>query len=356
MSLSVLLLSGCLLDSGSRPDVASRTIILRPNADGGLTEISGGGGWVDIDEATADDDSSYVSSSQSQFTMLSRTELFGLTNPAGSVGTIASITVYARAKETAPAGRLGIGLQLPNDGESTLYNLTSSYANYSHTSTTSPTTGVAWTWEELDALQAGLVHTVQIPATSSTIRTTQMYVEVTYTLSDWNVAPSNVFSFSGDADTAIKEYLENTTITDSNVSTLITYLEATVGTYRVTPLDVPKMDESLSKLPLVYIWTTGLRAEFRETDTEQVSTTTRILVWAENNDPETSADEVQSICGAIASALQQTDKTQGSDWAEFYSNYGEPDVSAAEIQFIDVGDDVGYCRGELTVNWGHYAG
>ena len=328
------------------------SLTIYPITTGDLTDMTAVGGTDKVALVTDGNTSTGILT-----TPVGGYETFNTATLSRRVGDIVSVTVTARQGIVQGMGPTTITSLLirilgTTYASATRFPGAGAVERFSGTWATNPDTGLDWEWTDFP-IQVGTRHW---PDAGLKVLTSELEVRIIYTLSDWNEAPANIFSFSGDADTAISEYLQNTAITDSNVSTLITYLEATVGTYRVTPLDVPKMDESLGKLPLVYIWTTGLRAEFLETDTEQVSTTTRILVWAENNNPETSADEVQAICGAIASALQQSDKTSGSDWADFYSNWGEPDVVSQEIQFITIGDDVGYCRGELTVDWGHFSG
>ena len=360
--MSLLLVSGCLVGYEGGHDVASnRTVILIPNGAGSATAITTALPDVAhyLNVQTSDGDSSTVISIfGSPLATNFQVDTYALPDSPSSIGTIDNVTVNVRSRKSAGASAQAVSPYIyvesvgyfPSPGQA----ITSSFVTYSNEWTEHPGFSRAWTWDDVSRLEAGVRHTSLNE--TGTILTTHVWVEVNYTVSDWDEAPANLFTFLSDADTALKEYLENTTITHSNVSTLITYLEATVGTYRVTPIEVPKLDESMNNFPLVYIWTTGLRAPYEETVTTNVNPQTRILVWAENNDPASSADTVQALCGAIASAIQQTDKTAGtgSDWAGFYSNYGEPNVESQEITFVTVGEDVGLCRGELTVDWGHY--
>ena len=326
--------------------------------DGGSTTLSGGGGWANVDEIVADDDTTYMEAAADPSPILNNREDFLLEDPPDTAhGSITSVVVYVRARRSIGTDDVFANrtLRLGSNLESRLPEaaLTNSYGTQSSTWTLTPNGAGSWTWDDIRAMQPGTNFFVGLTK-SGTIRATQLWVEVNYTLSDWNVAPSNVFSFSGDADLALSDYLQDTTITHSDVSTIITFLEATVKDYQVTPLDFPTV-KGPSLLPRVHIWTTQTRGPFEETTTTNALAQTRIIVWAENNDPESSADEVQAICGAIASALLQTVKTAGNDWAGFYANNGV-DVGGAEIEFVADGEEAGFCRGELTVNWGHFSG
>lgn len=358
--LSVLLLNGCHGACVSGPDVVI-TRDLSLNGAGSITDTAEAN-WINIRDAerllrSGEAGGDYLLGA---WTVPFPTQAISATIDTlkSSVAPITSLTVRCLSTWIVTSGLVTPFVYVNGTRYDGTPQTPTEYPalNYiDHEWTTNPDTGVAWTQDDINNAEIG----VETSGVNAILAVDHVYAEVTYTLSDWNEAPSNLFTFTGDADTAISDYLQNVAIADANVSTLITYLEATVGTYRVTPFDVPKQGESLSNFPLVYIWTTGLNATFEETDTEQVNTRTRILVWAENNDPEASADTVQAICGAIASALQQTEKTTGSDWATFYSNWGEPDVGSQEVQFITAdigGEDAGFCRGELTVEWGHYAG
>ena len=60
----------------------------------------------------------------------------------------------------------------------TAVTLTSSYAIYNWTHTTNPVTSSAWTWSEIDSLEAGVA---LIGDTYDFSNCTQVYVEVIYT-------------------------------------------------------------------------------------------------------------------------------------------------------------------------------
>jgi hypothetical protein len=99
-------------------------------------------------------------------------DLYNLTNHSGS-GTISKIIVHARVRDLT-VGRIAI-----KTGGTIYYsgNLSAgaTYENKSFDWTTNPQTTIAWTWDDIDALQAG----IELPGTGGAC--TQLYVEVDYT-------------------------------------------------------------------------------------------------------------------------------------------------------------------------------
>jgi hypothetical protein len=159
------------------------TEYLRPNAAGDETNIasqypSSTYHWDKVDEETADDDSTYVSTSITSY----QRDLYNLSNPTGS-GTINYIKVWYRFRGATglpvtayltPAIKTGGTAYEGSEDTETA----ASYKNGSYQWTTNPQTGVAWTWDDLTALQAG----VKIKGYGGkSCRCTQVYVEVDYT-------------------------------------------------------------------------------------------------------------------------------------------------------------------------------
>ena len=159
------------------------TEILRPNGAGSQTGINLASGcgahahWQCVDEASPDDASTYVYAS---YTGGSGRDLYALSDHTGS-GTINKVTAYIRIANNGGifCGSKG-AVSIKADG--TAYDGTDnsciySWKTYSKEWTTNPSTGLAWTWDEIDALEAG----VKLTYNTKHARCTQVYVEVDYT-------------------------------------------------------------------------------------------------------------------------------------------------------------------------------
>ncbi|GAB4279317.1 MAG: hypothetical protein Kow0056_12330 [Coriobacteriia bacterium] len=105
-----------------------------------------------------------------------------MTNPSGGSGTINSVTVYIRARNTTGNEEIGIGISdTVTDVDSTLtyYQPGSSYTQYSQSFTTD-SGGGAWDWTDIDNLQVHL-RTAGNGGWSGEIRVTEVYAVVDYT-------------------------------------------------------------------------------------------------------------------------------------------------------------------------------
>ena len=156
------------------------TETLRPNAAGDETAIptqypDSTYHWDKVDEVEADDDTTYVSDANSQAWLR---DLYNL--PAHSVGsgTISKITIRLRifygnifgyAKACLKTG--GTVYESEN-----LPGTAFEWKSASWEQATNPKTGVAWTWDDIDALQVGAT----IFSEGGMVRVTQIYVEVEY--------------------------------------------------------------------------------------------------------------------------------------------------------------------------------
>lgn len=162
---------------------ASGTEVLRPNESGDDTELNSSGcadNFECVDEVTADEDGSYVyTSSSSQW----RTDVFRLEDHITGSGSISRVVVYWRGCKTGLAtnrfGKAVIRIS-GTDYEGAQQALTTSWTDYSETWVTNPATGLAWTWTDIDDLEAGITlyrqgGGPQVPAC------TQVWVEVEYT-------------------------------------------------------------------------------------------------------------------------------------------------------------------------------
>ncbi len=130
--------------------------VLRPSAAGDTTEhtASTGDNYTCVDEIVANDvDYVYNDSNPSAL----RTDIYNFPAHWGA-GTISKITVVARAKNTSTVGALYFsiksGVTLYEDA--TPNSLTSSWAFFTKDFTINPVTSAAWTWADIDALQAGI--------------------------------------------------------------------------------------------------------------------------------------------------------------------------------------------------------
>ncbi|MEK7774565.1 MAG: prepilin-type N-terminal cleavage/methylation domain-containing protein [Candidatus Zixiibacteriota bacterium] len=153
--------------------------IIRPNGNGSITNVPQSTGcgshWQCVDEVTADDNGSYVSRNSNSWS----TDVYTLENPAHDSCAVATVTVYCRAKMDNAQGDVRPTVYVSgNEYNGTQQALTTSWADYSHSWTTNPATGAAWTWGEIDNLQAG----VRIRGQSSTFKAhcTQVWVVVKF--------------------------------------------------------------------------------------------------------------------------------------------------------------------------------
>lgn len=130
------------------------TLTLRPNAAGTYqtwTRVGGSNHWgVTSDES----DSTYLYSLST-----SDKETENLADTA-QTGIINSVTAYIRAKAPAGGGAAETAVILwrthSADYESTTITISrTAFTNYSQAKTVNPNTGVAWTWDEINALEVG---------------------------------------------------------------------------------------------------------------------------------------------------------------------------------------------------------
>src|SRR3989344_5262244 len=149
------------------------TETLRPNGAGSETAITtqfpaSTFHYDKVDEETTDDNTTYVNAGGSNGWYR---DLYALPTHTGS-GVINSVTVYARLKDgvgSVSSGKISIRT---NDTtyDTNAYALTTSWADKSNTWTTNPQTGSAWTWDEIDALEAGISLAYAPPASPSILK------------------------------------------------------------------------------------------------------------------------------------------------------------------------------------------
>jgi hypothetical protein len=157
---------------------APQTLVLRPSGSGHTDDLSSQGSssnWRCVDESTSDGDNTYVyrdSGSSERFDTY-EIEASSLTLP-----TITSITVHVVARVSSGSGvvRECIRIGGTNYFSTDTDTLTGSYVDYTYTWTNNPNTGSAWTWANINALEAGVALTHYYGSS----RCTQVYVEVNY--------------------------------------------------------------------------------------------------------------------------------------------------------------------------------
>ena len=201
-------------------DTVTDAIILRPEAAGDETGIddqfpASGAHWDKVDEAAADDDSTYVATDSNIWLE----DLYHIpdhsTQTAG--GTINYVRVYIRCAATANTTETTAYVHLKTNGledNGTSENLTTDYATFSHQWSDNPQTGQPWTWAEIDALQIGVG--LRRPGVLEFARCTQVYAEVEFDAPPLtgNTPTGNLFEVTEDADytgdLTVKVYLVNT--------------------------------------------------------------------------------------------------------------------------------------------------
>jgi flagellin-like protein len=173
---------------------APQTIILRPKGQGNSENLAANPSntgwpsynaihnWEDVDETTSDGSSTYVYSTSS-------TEAFDtyvLQNSGITTGTITQITVHIIAEISgnnnggAGTAREYIRIGGSNYNNPNAHSLNTNYVEYSYNWATNPNTNSAWTWTNIDALEAGVGLTQSGGYSSYQTRCTQVWIEVTY--------------------------------------------------------------------------------------------------------------------------------------------------------------------------------
>jgi len=148
--------------------------------------------WEAVDEVTSDDDTTYVYTTDKD---VYTTDLHNLDDVSLS-GAINSVTVYIRSRSVDTPTQAGAYTWIKTNGVSysgSEITLTTSYADYSTVYADNPQTGSAWTWAEIDALQAGAGlrgSKTSGPELQRESRCTQVWVVIDYTLPDISSTPA----------------------------------------------------------------------------------------------------------------------------------------------------------------------
>ena len=157
-------------------------LTLRPNGAGVLTQCTPSNvpNWECVNETPAsDEDYVYVAAYVSL-----KKDYYALPDHTTESGTINSVKVYGRAWRDSGSGENDFYVLIYTGSTEYLgpKNVLDNFATkvvYNNTWTSNPKTLVAWTWDDIDALQAG----VGLDSSSSSYSAycSQVYVEVNYT-------------------------------------------------------------------------------------------------------------------------------------------------------------------------------
>jgi len=160
---------------------SSGFIALRPDGVGSTTRLTASGGcadnWECVDDITPDDNITMVQSQGGNW----RTDIYSLSSPWSNICNIYSVSVHCRALKAAlwTVGRAKLVLRTyGTDYEGPENTVSSSWTEYSSEWATNPATGLAWTWDEIEQLEAGL--SLQTSSPASRVQCTQVWVDVAY--------------------------------------------------------------------------------------------------------------------------------------------------------------------------------
>ena len=165
-------------------------------------------------------------------------------------------------------------------------------------------------------------------------------------MANWAADTTSTFDFFKDAHDDLRTYLTTAGAPDN----FTTYFTNTL-TIRRTVFPEPYEDDSKSNFPIAHIWPVTFEAFWTTAGERAVKVTTRIMVWDEDNDPDVSGVSVKNLCGALASAIQQTRDTSGNTWADTYCNHDQPVVDVSEISYQE--ENQGLAQGQVNVTWSH---
>lgn len=200
------------------------TEILRPDAAGDVTDIayqeppSDGEHWDKVAEEAADDWNTYVYTDSKHY----QVDLYNIADQAVGLGTIDSVTVYFRfAASDAGKKKDKARAKAVIKTYDTVYRGTEErvddgeFVTRTYEWTTNPNTAEAWTWGEIDDLQAGVA--LRLIDKKGTASCTQVFVVVDYVeepVTEGDVPIGDLFDIAVNeaytGDVAVTIYLLNT--------------------------------------------------------------------------------------------------------------------------------------------------
>ncbi len=186
--------------------------------------------------ASNDDDTSYAYTTSGSY----QNDRYALPDLA-LTGTINSVTINIMARATASPTRAGARTLIRTNGTNYLGTdiiLTTGYATYSTAYATNPNTGLAWTWTEINNLQAGV--SLRRSGSGIASRATYVWIVVDYCIPpDCTItAPSSVYRNSTGNTASVPEAgggatyawtIINGTITDGQGTRSIAWSAGTVS-------------------------------------------------------------------------------------------------------------------------------
>ena len=170
--------------------ISSAKLVIYPTSDEVVNLIpdSGSDNYAMVDEMVYDDTVTYLYTTSASYV----SDLYGLSNrpTTGDAGTINSVTVHARIGVWAIIAGAGMnGLFQVKSGTTTdtgAAHIVSTagtgfkWQNFSDTWNTNPDTSNAWTWDEIDSLQAGTQ--LKLNTGTAFAVSTQVWIVVDYNL------------------------------------------------------------------------------------------------------------------------------------------------------------------------------
>ena len=159
-------------------------VILRPIGVGDEADVKyqypdTGEHWDKVDEATSDNDSTYVYTPSTGW----EEDLYNTANHSTQTagGDIQYVEVFMLSRATLSAEQVSAYVHIKTNGfeyDSTAENLTTSYALYSNPWIDNPQSGSSWTWNEIDDMQIGVG--MREAGVSIESRCTQVYANVNF--------------------------------------------------------------------------------------------------------------------------------------------------------------------------------
>jgi len=190
--LYVDLNSNGVKDSADAIATSTKDAQLRPNAAGTFAQFTVSGcaaNWDCVDEDTSDESSTrvYLLEAASE---ANATDSYNLPNPTGRTEVITNVKVTVRASQNNVTG--GIRPLVVIGGAvykaTATSTPTASYTNFSYDWATDPSDASAWTWSDINSLEAGAYSSLPLDAApSGAMNITQVWVEVAYEIPDGKV-------------------------------------------------------------------------------------------------------------------------------------------------------------------------
>ena len=243
--------------------------ILRPNGAGNETSITSQFPdstyhWDKVDEAVADEDVTYISTSNVAY----QRDTYAIENPSTYEpgDTITNVRVTARCKEITSGGKLKLSIRThSNNFEGSEQEATTDYADYTEDWALNPDTGLTWTNEEIEVLEAGVSLT---NADGNDIHCTQVFVTLTYTEGTTSTTSTSTTSTSTTSTSTTSTSTTSTTTSTTSTSTTSTSTTSTTTSTSTTSTTTSTSTTSTSSS------TTSTSTTSTTTSTSTTSTTT----------------------------------------------------------------------------------